>query len=56
MMSKRYCSATESWNGDQNKWVGRAKATSISEQPEEHWQTRGGEKGVREVVNNNQKK
>jgi len=56
MMSKRHCSATESWNGDSNKWVGREKATSISERPEEHWQARGGEKAVREVVNNNQKK
>lgn len=56
MMSKKHCSATKSWNGNQNKWVGRKKATSISEKPEEHWQERGGKKRIREVVNKNQKK
>ncbi|EOA95567.1 hypothetical protein Anapl_16983 [Anas platyrhynchos] len=30
MMSKSHCSATKSWNGNWNKWVGREKSISIS--------------------------
>lgn len=35
---------------------GEKRPLASAEQPEEHWQERGREKGVKEVVNNNQEK